>query len=103
MMRPNARMMLASVQGTDNADLELSRPVHLRAKLVKVMKTAATILEVSSEPRTCRVVSMLISQLTEVMPELAEIGPWQASGSQRSLEELGRAAERQVSDEMLCA
>ena len=35
-----------------------------------------------------RLVQMLLEQLVEIMPELADIGPWHAVGQRRGIEDL---------------
>ena len=86
-----------------DANLDLSPAVNQRARMVKVMKTAATIQELTAESGTRRLIGMLIGQLSEIMPELENIGPWQASGSQRGLDDLGRVADGRISMEALAA
>jgi transcriptional regulator with XRE-family HTH domain len=76
----------------------LSAPVLERARLVRVMKTAATIMEKADNPRVRRLGETLIQQLVEIMPELEGIGPWhEYIGPRRRRDECGRIAERQVS------
>ena len=79
----------------------LSRPVMERARLVRIMKTVKAIIETSSSPRVTRLAQTLIQQLVEVMPELADVGPWHSVGQRRSLDEYGRAAERLLSEDSL--
>src|SRR5690606_29425863 len=79
-------------------DGSLSRPIMERARMVRIMKTAATILENASTPRMERLAQTLVEQLVEIMPEVEEINPWHAVGQRRSLDELGRTAERPLSD-----
>jgi transcriptional regulator with XRE-family HTH domain len=74
----------------------LSRPVAERAKMVRVMKTAASLLESAESPTTRRMAENLVQQLCDVMPELKEVSSWHTVGQRRSLEELGRAAEQVV-------
>ena len=76
----------------------LSRPVAERAKMVRVMKTAASLLETADCPTTRRMAENLVQQLCDVMPELKEVSPWHTVGQRRSLEELGRAAEQVIDD-----
>lgn len=76
----------------------LSRPVAERAKMVRVMKTAASLLETAGNPATRRMAENLVEQLCDVMPELKEVSPWHTVGQRRSLEELGRAAEQVIDD-----
>ncbi len=80
-----------------DSHLELSAPIYQRAQLVRVMKTVASMFEYADSDPVRRLADMLFEQLTEIMPELAEIGPWQASGSQRTLDEVGQVYERQFS------
>jgi len=85
------------VEGED----QLSGPVLERSRMVKLMKTAAAIRERSQEPAIGRMVEMLVDQILEIMPELADVTPWHSVGQRRSSDELGRAARLVVSDEML--
>jgi transcriptional regulator with XRE-family HTH domain len=78
----------------------LSRPVMDRARLVRLMKTAAAILENAPTPRLERLAQTLVEQLVEIMPELEQVNPWHAVGQRRSLDELGRVAEQQISDSL---
>ena len=80
----------------EESNLSLSRPVRERAAMVKVMKTAKSLLESATPGPTHRMVENLIEQLVGIMPELAEISSWPAVGQQRSPQELGRIEERQM-------
>ena len=77
----------------------LSQPVMERARLVRMMKTAASIAEKASSVEVQRMAKMLIDQLIEVMPELKEVSPWHSVGQRRSLEEVGRVVERRLRDD----
>ncbi len=79
----------------------LSRPVMERARLVRLMKTAAAISEESQSPSIQLLAARMIDQLLEIMPELKEIGAWHSVGQRRSLEEFGRVFENRISEEML--
>jgi len=79
----------------------LSRPVAERAKMVRVMKTAASLLETVESPTARRMAENLVKQLCDVMPELKEVSPWHSVGQRRSLEEVGRAAEQVIDDSSL--
>lgn len=81
-------------------DGSLSRPIMERAQMVRVMKTAAAILENAPTPRLERLAQTLVEQLIEIMPELKHVNSWHAVGQRRSLDELGRVAERQISDQV---
>lgn len=80
---------------------QLSGPVLERSRMVKLMKTAAAIRERSREPAIVRMVEMLVDQVLEIMPELADVTPWHSVGQRRTGEELGRAARTVVSEELL--
>jgi transcriptional regulator with XRE-family HTH domain len=79
----------------------LSRPVMERARLVRLMKTAAAIREITDSERVDRLAQTLVEQLIEIMPELAEVSPWHAVGQRRTLDEYGRTAERTFPDQLL--
>ena len=80
---------------------QLSGPVLERSRMVKLMKTAAAIRERSREPAIVRMVEMLVDQVLEIMPELADVTPWHSVGQRRTGEELGRAARTVVSEDLL--
>lgn len=77
----------------------LSTPVMKRARLVRLMKTAAAIREKAETAPLKRLVTMLIEQLIEIMPELEHVSAWHAVGQRRSLDEFGRIAEQTVPDD----
>ena len=83
------------------SETPLSRPVMERAKLIRVMKTAAAILERSPNTQVERMAQMLVEQLIELMPELKDVSPWPSYGQRRSAEDYGRVLERRVSDDFL--
>ncbi|MFO0897794.1 MAG: helix-turn-helix transcriptional regulator [Pirellulales bacterium] len=83
----------------EEQDSPISRPVLERARLVKIMKTAAAILEKAADVGTRRQATMLVEQLIELMPELENVTAWHAVGHRRSLEEYGRIAERVYPDD----
>jgi transcriptional regulator with XRE-family HTH domain len=82
-------------------DTPLSRPILERARMVRLMKTAAAIRDRCGSERIRRMAETLVDQLTEMMPELAEVGPWHNFGQRRSLSEYGRVAERPISDDFM--
>jgi transcriptional regulator with XRE-family HTH domain len=77
----------------------LSRPVMERARLIRLMKTAAAIRESVKSAGASRLATMLVEQLLEIMPELAEVSAWHSVGQRRSLDEYGRIVERRMRDE----
>ena len=84
-----------------DSDEPLSRPVRERACLLKVMKTARSLLDAAPHGATRRMAENLVEQLKELMPELAEVSPWHSVGQRRSMDEIGRIGERPVCDTSL--
>jgi len=80
-----------------DSNASLSTPVMERARLVRLMKTVAAIKEKADSLPIQRLVETLVSQLLEIMPELKSVSAWHTVGQRRSLEELGRIAERTIS------
>jgi transcriptional regulator with XRE-family HTH domain len=78
----------------------LSAAVMERARLVKVMKTSMSLLEKVRTNSQRRLVTKLIQQLLEIMLELGEVTAWNAIGQRRTLDELGRAIERSLPDDV---
>jgi hypothetical protein len=65
------------------------------------MKTAAAILEKAQTSPVRRMVTMLVEQLLEIMPELSDVSAWHTVGQRRTLDDYGRAVERQLPDDLL--
>ncbi|MCA9234041.1 MAG: hypothetical protein KDA44_01125 [Planctomycetales bacterium] len=76
----------------------LSLPVDMRAQLLRVMKTAKALAEASHSPGSQRLATMLVGQLIDLMPELAEVSAWHSVGQRRTQDELGRIAEQSIPD-----
>jgi transcriptional regulator with XRE-family HTH domain len=72
--------------------LNLSPPIQKRAEMVKLMKTAATLVEKAKQPNVQALAKRLVEQLLEIMPELKGVNPWPSVGVRRTKLELGRAA-----------
>lgn len=79
---------------------QLSGPVLQRSRMVKLMKTAAAIRDRAHDSTTGRMVSMLIEQILELMPELADVTPWHTTGQRRTLDEIGRTGRNTVADDV---
>lgn len=75
----------------------LSRPVAERAKMIKVMKTAAALRDTPSNVRVERMVQTLCGQLIDLMPELAEVSSWPQYGSRRGSSAIGKVLAQQIS------
>jgi hypothetical protein len=68
--------------------------------MVKLMKTAAAIRERTDGEPVGRLVGMLIDQILEIMPELADVTPWHTVGQRRTLDDVGRTGRMLVSEEI---
>ncbi len=78
----------------------LSPPLMKRARLVQIMKTAASIMEHAKLTSVKRLAETMIQQLIEIMPELRETSAWPAVGQRRQSDEYGRAAERSFPEDV---
>ena len=76
----------------------LSSPVLDRARMLRAMKTVRAIVSDNKDPAIARMATMLENQLLEIMPELADVSAWHSVGQRRTQDEVGRIAERPVSD-----
>ena len=81
-------------------DGPISPLVLQRARMVKLMKTAAAIHEKAESNSVRRLVQMLMDQLIEIMPELKEVGPWHSVGQRRTLDDYGRVVDQPVAEEV---
>ena len=77
----------------EDSHAPLSAPILKRAKWLRLMKTVKAIGELDAPPAVHRMAQMLEQQVTEVMPELAEVGAWHSVGQRRTQDEVGRVAE----------
>jgi hypothetical protein len=80
------------------SDGPLSEPIKTRARLLRIMKTVRAIKETATSSSIQRFTTMLEHQLVELMPELKDVAAWHSIGQRRSLDELGRTAERVIPD-----
>jgi transcriptional regulator with XRE-family HTH domain len=78
----------------------LVSPVLERSQLVRLMKTVLAIRDQTKQESIRRMAQTMHDQLIEMMPELANIGPWHAVGKRRRLTELGVAAQRRLGEEV---
>jgi transcriptional regulator with XRE-family HTH domain len=84
-----------------DSDENLSRPLLERARLVRLMKTALALVEQADGPAVRSLAQTLADQLTKIMPELSGISPWHLVGQRRRRDELGIAAMRTLSEDVL--
>lgn len=78
----------------------LTAPVLKQSELVRLMKLALAISEQTKQESIRRMVEMMVGQLVEIMPELANVSEWHARGKRRRLGELGVAAQRRLGEEV---
>jgi len=72
----------------------VSHPLMQRAQLVRLMKTAQSLLE-RADGKTARMLAqMLVDELVGIMPELRGVMGWNTSGPWRATAEIGVAALR---------
>jgi hypothetical protein len=74
--------------------------VQIRARLLRMMKTIATILEEPQTDRTSHLIKNLKNDILEVMPEVENVDRWHGSSSDRS-GDLAAAVLRQIDDALL--
>jgi len=72
-----------------------------RAQLLRLMKTAMSILENSRSPGVRRMAQVLVEQLIDMMPELESVTGWHTVGQRRRLDEYGRVVERCIPEDAL--
>ena len=75
----------------------LSAPIQLRARLLRMMKTIATILDQPQSDRTTNLIANLKNDILEVMPEVGNVDRWHGSSSDRS-GDIAAAVLRQIDD-----
>jgi transcriptional regulator with XRE-family HTH domain len=79
----------------------LSNPVMERAQLLRLMKTAMSILDNSRSPGVRRMAQVMVEQLIDMMPELESVSGWHTVGQRRRLDEYGRVVERCIPEDAL--
>ena len=84
----------------EDGEDQLSGPVLVRSRMVKLMKTAAAIREQVGVGAGSQLVSQLIGQILEMMPELEDITPWHTVGQRRTLDDVGRIARNTMPDDL---
>lgn len=79
----------------------LSPRVLMRARMLRVMKTARALRAQARSESEHRLAKLLISQLIEIMPELKEVSAWPTVGHRRTADEMGRIAEHPIPDDFM--
>jgi len=80
---------------------ELSTRVLMRARMLRVMKTARALRAQARSESEHRLAKLLIGQLIEIMPELKEVAAWPTVGQRRTADEMGRIAEHPIPDDFM--
>lgn len=83
-----------------DSDSPLSAPVLERARLVKLMKSVAGILEKTRDPDVKKLAESMAEQLKEIMPELAGVTAWPTTSQRRQAVRMGRIAQHTYSFEL---
>ena len=79
----------------------LSPRVLMRARMLRVMKTARALRAQARSESEHRLAKVLIGQLIEIMPELKEVAAWPTVGHRRTADEVGRIGERPIPDDFM--
>ena len=79
----------------------LSEPIRQRACMIRLAKTALTLLEKAESETTRRLAKTVVELCIEIMPELRDVTSWPERGSPRRSGELGRIAECPMPDTLL--
>ena len=75
-------------------DSPLSAPVLQRARMVRLMKSVAGILEKTREPTVRRLAEGMAEQLKQMMPELQGVTPWHEASDRRQPVRFGRIVQQ---------
>lgn len=73
-------------------------PIRNRALLLRTMKTARQLQDLSRGTRLEAAVASLVDQLIELMPELSEVPAWPSVGQSRAPRDVGSATRRVDAD-----
>jgi transcriptional regulator with XRE-family HTH domain len=82
-------------------DAPFADPIRNRACLVRVAKTANTLLANSPTDSVRDLAQTIVNQLSEIMPELKEVRSWHDQGKRRTRDDVGRIALCPVPEEWL--
>jgi len=77
-------------------DAGLSPLILERVRMLRIMKTVASIKREAADDRVRRLAEMLERQMLEIAPEMHGVIPWNSVGQRRTSDELGRAAEQMI-------
>ena len=77
---------------------DLSEPIRQRAGMIRLAKTAMSLLKRAENDSTRRLAQTVVDQCIEIMPELRHVSPWPERGNANSSREMGRIAEFPMPD-----
>ena len=76
----------------DVPEPNLENDIRQRACLVRIIKTAKSLVQSCTVDQEARLARQIVDQVHEMMPELTEVSAW-PEGRSRPLTDLGRAAD----------
>ena len=79
----------------------LSSPIQIRARLLRMMKTIATLLAEPQSDRTTDMIENLKTEILAVMPEVEHVDRWHGCSTSRDGRDVAAAVLRQIDDALL--
>ena len=79
-----------------DAEDSLDEKIRLRCAMLRLTRTAKTILRESRTATVRNLAQTMLNQIYEVMPEAAAMGPWNEVGQRRSPQDVPRIVEQTV-------
>ena len=79
----------------------LSSPIQIRARLLRMMKTIATLLAEPQSVRTTDMIENLKTEILAVMPEVEHVDRWHGCSTSRDGGDVAAAVLRQIDDALL--
>ena len=79
-----------------DAEEALEEKIRLRAALLRLTRTAKTILREQPEGKVADLAQTMLNQIYEVMPEAEAMGPWNEVGRRRNPDDMPRIIEQVV-------
>jgi transcriptional regulator with XRE-family HTH domain len=76
----------------------LAAAVQKRAHLLRLMRTAVQIVEMTEEEPVRQMAQTMIAELVRIMPELQNVSGWHSIGKRRRQNEYGVAVDRGLGD-----
>ena len=80
--------------GSEESLSRESRERAIAVRLIKSLHSIRATVQGSAQNRISRLTAAIIAGLSELMPDVEQVAPWNAVGHKRTSDELGMAAER---------